>query len=804
MMIRKLTVALALVALAACVGPAGEDGPAGPQGPQGEQGEPGADGVDGIDGVDLAEPEAAIAAVYPLALSQGRSGSLRVLGYFTEFTADSSVSLGDGIEVTEVSLESATSLRVKLEVATDATLGMRTLTVDSLTYGDPDKGTGILVGPTLTVTPNEFAAGDNFEAIVHTADITIGGRFDVSNCMGVTGLASNRLSAKRIKITGGVALAASLGECSVRLIEGEGTDDERVSIGNVTITDANTTAFNAEGLATGTLNLESPTQYLLLNAGENQVIALRHKKDEEAGQDGTGPVLLVYESGNLLPIFRHEGGDTWVEYYNETERSLLVMVVGQVIPDEGLDFAVEMEQTEVPNLVAGEATTGRVPLASGRASWYRHHVASPSYLRLTLLAEEAADLQIHTWAAAGDRELYDGPGSFSSVVNTGAVVVRITDATRAEEDAMMQFTANLSVTELAGVDEDGNATGNVTPEENSARFLVTVPAGQVLSASASSDAADMSIAAYWLAKPEELVRRGALVEFPSGVEREVLLTVSASALEEAVDFSLSTRFIDPVVLTLGEAAEGSAPEDGAAWFRLDLDSVFAGSAVVVPGNVDHLQTGIVVMGGNASVISGVSGNEAALRLGGSSHFIWIDDMQFVAEEDQSFTLTVDLMDEEAIAALSASEHRCFDWTVLDLSEGDERGTFSVNTTTSGDNNISYMEPGGWGGPTERGVGPEQVIVLALTRPALLDVYLVAEHDTVLFVTNTCGEAEVEFITDGYNDDGVNFSGVRLPNFNSGINNLSLSSPGLYYLIVDGYGADDAGDVAVNVRLRDLP
>ncbi|HBU48973.1 MAG TPA: hypothetical protein DEB46_11750, partial [Myxococcales bacterium] len=86
MMYRNIFVLFTLAITAACMGPAGQDGPAGPQGPQGEQGEPGADGIDGVDGAGVETPDAAIAAVYPLALAQGRTGHFRVLGYFTDFS----------------------------------------------------------------------------------------------------------------------------------------------------------------------------------------------------------------------------------------------------------------------------------------------------------------------------------------------------------------------------------------------------------------------------------------------------------------------------------------------------------------------------------------------------------------------------------------------------------------------------------------------------------------------------------------------------------------------------------------------
>ena len=192
-----------------------------------------------------------------------------------------------------------------------------------------------------------------------------------------------------------------------------------MSVGNITITEPNTSAFNGEGLATGTLNQEASTQYLLLTAEADQVVALRHQVDENAGRDGTGPALSIYESGNLEALFVHDGSDRWVEFYNDEERTLLVAVQGADVPEEGLDFAIQSEVVSVPDLAAGEPTTGRVPLAAGRASWFRHHLQNPSFVRVTVLPEEALDLQPRTWISVGDSVLHDQVGHFDGLAFAG-------------------------------------------------------------------------------------------------------------------------------------------------------------------------------------------------------------------------------------------------------------------------------------------------------------------------------------------------------------------------------------------------
>ena len=788
------------------MGPPGNDGPAGPQGPQGEQGEAGADGVHGVDGEDLANPEPAIAAVYPLALTQGRHGTLRVLGYFTDFSEATAVSLGDGVEVLEVQLQSSTSLHVKVNVASDAELGLRALTVGDLTYGDPSKGTGIMVGPTLHFSPSEFVAGEAFETEMWTSDIIVGANWDLENCVGLSISSADRITARRIKVAGRVALAASLGECSIRLVENEESDDERVSVGNVTITEPNTTAFNGDGLATGTLNEEAPTQYLLLSADADQVVALRHQANEDAGQDGTGPELVVYESGNLEPLFSHDGGDHWVEFYNDTERTLLVAVRGQDIADEGLDFAVQSEVVSVPDLPAAVPTTGRVPLAAGRAAWFRHHLQNPSFLRVTVLAEEAMDLQPRTWIGAGDAVLHDDVDNFDGLASSGAVIFRITDDEAGENDAMMQFTINLAVTELLAVDEDGNGSGTVTPEANSQPFIVTVPAGQVLSASASAEGAEMMLRASWLSDPERILAEGASVQVPSAEERSLVLNVWAADIAAEVEFTLSTTLIEPA--TFGEdGGSGSAPEVGSAWFVVDLDANFLGDLLVTPEAPEALQTQLGIFAADGSMLGGGTGDSVFAFIPAGTAFLAVSDADFVAEENQAFTIgfgdpLFPELNEEELAALPPAERRCHEGVFLDVAAAGERGVFEIDLTTGGASAVWGIGLDWRGNPARNGNGPEQVVILYLSRPALLDAYTVATHDTLLYMGNSCGADEITPVDGGLNDDGEDWAGNDL-GVRSGINGVEVTEAGVYYLFVDGYSPAAAGDVTLHVRLQDL-
>jgi hypothetical protein len=806
MMYRNIIVLFTLAITAACMGPAGQDGPAGPQGPQGEQGEPGADGIDGVDGTGVENPDAAIAAVYPLALVQGRTGHFRVLGYFTDFSDSTTVDLGEGIEVLEVQVQSASSLHVKVNVSADAALGLRTLTVGDLTFGDPEKGTGLMIGPTLQFSPNEFVAGESFEAELHTSEVIASGTFDLENCVGLSLTSVTRITAKRWAVEGTVDLAGALGECSIRLIQNQDTDDEVVSVGNVVITEPNTSAFNGEGLATGTLNQEAPTQYILLTAEADQVVALRHQVDAEAGRDGTGPALAVYESGNLEPLFVHDGSDRWVEFYNDTERTLLIAVDGQDVPEEGIDYVVQSEVVTVPDLAAGVPTTGRVPLATGRAAWFRHHLQNASFLQVTVLPEEAQDLQPRTWIKSGDSTLHDAVGHFDGLANAGSVIFRVTDDVNAEADAMLQFTINVAVTELIEVGEDGTATGTVSPDANSQPFLVTVPAGQVLSASAAADGTEFSVQASWLTSPDQILSEGALVQVPTAEEATMVLTVSAADLAAEVEFTLTTSLIEPTALGV-DGATGSAPEVGHAWFTADLADNFLGSVVVTPEVPEALQVELGVYGAEGQLLGGGTGTDVFAFVPAGIVFMSVSDAEFVAEENQAFTLSLgdplypDLTDEE-LAALPPAERRCHEGVVLNVGADGERGVFQVDVSVEGTNAVGAIGLDWLGNPAVNGGGPEQVLILNLTRPALLDAYLEATHDTVLYIADSCGTDSLTPLSGGLNDDGDDWNGNGL-GVRSGINGVEIAEPGVYYLYIDGYDASDSGDVTLNLRLQDL-
>ena len=160
---RKMLVILMLGALTACQGPAGEAGATGPAGEIGPKGDQGVAGNDGTAGQDLAAPSAAIASVAPNALLVGRTTTVRIVGYFTEWDETTTVRLTDmedadveGIEVSTV-VVSAVGIVATVTVAADVALGavkLHVITGDNALAYMPE-GAEVAVAATATSNQSE-------------------------------------------------------------------------------------------------------------------------------------------------------------------------------------------------------------------------------------------------------------------------------------------------------------------------------------------------------------------------------------------------------------------------------------------------------------------------------------------------------------------------------------------------------------------------------------------------------------------------------------------------------------------------
>lgn len=76
-------------------------------------------------------------SIIPNTGQQGVSGiNVTILGHLTSFSNSSSVSLGDGITISNVSATSATTLTATLAIPSNASTGAQSLTVDGLTLAN--------------------------------------------------------------------------------------------------------------------------------------------------------------------------------------------------------------------------------------------------------------------------------------------------------------------------------------------------------------------------------------------------------------------------------------------------------------------------------------------------------------------------------------------------------------------------------------------------------------------------------------------------------------------------------------------
>lgn len=120
---KTLVVSLA-AALLACAGPAGPEGQQGQPGPAGAAGAPGATGPGFQAGPSLS-------AVVPHFALTGAAHEIQISGFATEWKSATppTVTFGEGVTVSGVTVASPTALLVEIDVAATAAAGTRTVTV---------------------------------------------------------------------------------------------------------------------------------------------------------------------------------------------------------------------------------------------------------------------------------------------------------------------------------------------------------------------------------------------------------------------------------------------------------------------------------------------------------------------------------------------------------------------------------------------------------------------------------------------------------------------------------------------------
>jgi hypothetical protein len=795
---RKLLILLTAAALTACVGPAGKEGVAGLVGAAGDTGGQGIIGDNGTDGQDLAAPEAAIASVAPNALLVGRATTLRVVGYFTQWDETTTVSATDadgnaiaGVEVATV-VVSPVGLVVTATVAADAALGALQLHVatgdSSVTYAPA--GASVSIAATAVSNQTELRAGELFDILLEAAEYMRNPSVNAENCLGMDGVLT-RYSQYKFRLAGFMHPAASLGDCAISLVQDADTDDTWSSAAVVSITAPDVVTFN-EGVVAGELTPERNFRVISINVGAGEVVSVRHTIDEDNGLDGTGSPMWFFIEGNTTPVAGHDGGNSWLEVGSVEARELL-LVTQDANLSEGDDNApfnltILTPNTTMTALQDGATQDQRLPQngdganEAGRSSWYSFTNEGPVWASLHLAPADAGVLQPRMALIANDEVLAAGEDTWEGILPAGVVLLRVWDGTADEQDGVLSFAIQLARTTLQQVDENGAGTGTLrTGTVNS--FLIDVPEGRVASFTATrQDGADVSVTATWSDGDEAIATGTNHIAVPSASGGRLVVNLSADGdLGEGAAYTASFVAIEPAALDFENGNAGNAPENGAAWFVGTLETAAIGTLNLTPGTADHLQAvmGLYADDGAAVIRSVLPPLRTLLEDG--TFFLSVADAEFVAEQDQSFTLTAELNTNPIDVA-------CFQMASLDVGDT-ERGEFVIegDVARSGD-----FYPAN----TAR----DTVMAITLENPATIDMYTVAGWDTVLYVHEACGEDWGDRL--GVNDDGDDWDGNELPDYNSGLHNLSLPA-GTTYIIVTAYSRwSSVGPFALRYRLRD--
>jgi hypothetical protein len=793
MMIRKLVILTAAAALVACQGPAGKDGSNGAVGEVGDLGETGIAGGNGSDGNDLAAPEAAVAAVTPNVLLAGRSTTIRVVGYFTEWSETTTVNFSDSEGNVLDSVQSETisvspvGLVVTVTVAADTALGAVAMNIvngdNTLTYAP--EGAQVVVAATAVSSQSELRAGEDFDIMLEVPEYMRNPILNTENCVAMFDVEVGRYSQYKFNVRGSIHPASALGDCALSLVQDAETDDEWVSAGIVTITAPDVITFN-DGSLSGELTAERPYRTIAISAAAGDVISVRHTSDTENGLDGTGSAFSVFLEGNLEPIAVHPGSDSWLEIANVEARELLFVVAEEL--EEG-DEAVSFNLTAiVPNtamtaLQDGATQTQRLPangdgvVEAGRASWYTITNDAAVWATIGLAATNEDALQSGMVLFVDDMPVAMGTTEWAGVLPAGVTVLKVLDSDYDAEDGVLEFALELARSEMSQLDENG--TGNDTLETgDNNRFIVEVPEGRVAHFAATADST-LTVNAYWLGNDVPVASGENGVYVPSAAGGQLLISVGAEGdLGNGLAYTAQLTMIEPTALDLEAGATGSAPEQGAVWYMTILESSAILTINLAAGNAEHLQSAMTLYAANGTGL--MNGGTSVRALVTGTFFLAVRDSEFVADQDQSFTLSTESNNNPADVA-------CFNLNTLDVGDT-ERGEFEYSEDVS--NSVDFYP---------RNSANDAVVSITLTNPATIDLYTASNWDPVLYVLSSCGQDWGQTL--GFNDDGYDWNGNRL-GVDSGLNGISLPA-GTSFVVVTGYGGwSRVGPVTIHYRLRD--
>jgi hypothetical protein len=798
MMIRKLVILTAAAALVACQGPAGKDGSNGAMGETGDQGETGIAGDSGNDGSDLAAPEAAIAAVAPNVLLAGRSTTIRVVGYFTEWDETTTVNFSDSdgnaldsVQAETVSV-SPVGLVVTVTVAADTALGAVAMNIvdgdNTLTYAP--EGAQVVVAATAVSSQRELRAGEDFDIMLEVAEYMRNPSLNSENCVAMANVQMARYSQYKFNVIGHIQAASALGDCSLSLVQDAETDDEWVSGAIVSVVAPDVITFN-EGTLSGELTAERSERIIAISAAAGDVVSVRHTVDADNGLDGTGSTISVFLEGNLEPMAVHHGGDSWLEVANVEARELLFVISESL--DEGDDPVSFNLTTIVPNttmtaLQDGATQAQRLPangdgvVEAGRASWYTITNEASVWATIGLAASNEDALQSGMVLFVNDTPIAIGTTEWAGVLPAGVTVLKVLDRDYDAEDGVLEFALELGRTVLLDLDENGAANGTLT-NGNNAMILVDAAAGQVthVRASREGDDAQPNVSAIWRGASEAVATGVGGVDVPSIEGGALVLSISLEGdLGEGVAFTINVTNSEPMALDLA-GTDGSAPENGGQWFvggsygNLNL--------ALTPGTADHLQTGLSVYSATGAELAAVQANEVSVDALMGGFFVKVSDGEFVADQDQTFSLAGSITD----PAIDG----CRD--------------ISTPLSTDANEDMAWSVQGDFTDAPPMGYRDHKIVrhMLTISEPAILDTYLDTAFDSRLVVLHGCittswygGPTLV-----AHNDDGRDWNGNSLGT-DGGINNVTLPQ-GQYIIGVSTYSNwnTDGGDFTLHYRLR---
>ena len=802
---RMMCVVMLSGALAACQGPAGADGAAGPAGETGPQGEQGVTGDNGADGQDLAAPEAAIASVAPNALLVGRTTTLRIVGYFTEWDETTTVRLTDadnndveGVEI-ETVLVSAVGLVANVTVADSVALGalkLHVFTGETSQVYMPE-GASVTVTATATSSQSELQAGETFDILLETAEYMASPTLSVENCAGVRSAAIGRYSQYKFRVTGFMHPATTLGDCAMVLTQDPDTDDAWSSAVVVTITAPDVTTFT-EGAATGQLTAERNFRTVAVPAGAGEVVSLRHTLDEANNLDGTGADIYVFVEGNYEAIAVYEGGDRWLEVASVEARELLVVVQDAEL-EEG-DDPVTFNLTQVtPNttmtaLQDGATQDQRLPAndaganEAGRGSWYTITNEGPVWTTLTIAPADDTTFQSSFAVIKDDVVVDTGETTWEGVLEAGTYILAVLDDEQGEEDGVLSFGVELNRTTLLQADENGAASGTLQTDTE-VMMLINAEAGYVnhISVTRDGDGDAPTVSAQWAGAEAPVASAAGMLHVPSATGGQLVVRISLDGdLGEGVGFNVSTSSTEALALDLA-GTEGAAPETGAQWFI--GNAIGATTLTVAPGTADHLQTQLAVYSADGAPLTEGEGNtiEAGEILG--AFFVSVADNTFVADQDQTFTLSG--------VSIPAGYEACFD-------------SLSLLDTTPNES-MSWSQEGTFANAIPTGYSTYEMVPYLITvgAPMILDTFIGSNYDSRLVILSGCSTTgfytwQSETLI-RHNDDGSDWNGRGL-GVNAGINSVPLD-PGSYLIGVSHYsrsGVPAATAFTLNYRLRPQP